>query len=462
MTGWEHVSMISERRRPRIVITGLGPVSSIGIGKDAFWDRAREGRGYFRPMDFPEEVDREQFRCRICSPVDGLDLSCYFDDTKRLARMGKATRYTILGAYLALMDAGFELHPGRDERGRWTHKFSVKNVDSSRCGVIVGQAVANSDILLEGHRIFLKNRGPRKISPVSLPQSNTNVGASTVSEMFGFRGSCYTVSTACSSATHALGLAAASILSGNEDLVVTGGAEATLEPYFFSGFDIMRALSTRNDDAAGASRPFDRDRDGFVLGEGAGMLVLEELSHARRRGAFIYGEVAGWGFSADAYNVVAPDPLGTSAIMAVRKALDSARVLPEEVEYINAHGTATTLNDPTESFIIKQVFGDYSYRLPISSSKSFFGHPLGAAGGLESIVTLLIMNHGVIAPTSNLHNPDRDYVDRNFPHLDKRCDLDYVPLEPRQQNVGISLSESFGFGGQNAVVVLRGSDRGEL
>jgi 3-oxoacyl-[acyl-carrier-protein] synthase II len=306
--------------------------------------------------------------------------------------------------------------------------------------------------------MFLKNRGPRGISPVTLPQSNTNVGASTVSEMFRLRGSCFTVSTACSSATHAIGLAAESIRSGNEDLMVTGGAEATLEPYFFSGFDIMKALSTRNHDPAGASRPFDRDRDGFVLGEGSGILVLEELEHALRRDVPIYGEVAGWGFSADAYHIVAPDPLGTSAILAIKKALDCAGRVPGEVEYINAHGTATRLNDPNESYIIKQVFGDYAYRIPISSSKSFFGHPLGAAGGLEAIVTLLIMRDGVIAPTSNLHNRDSEFVDSSHPHLDKRCDLDYVPLEPRRKAVGLSLSESFGFGGQNAVIVLKRPD----
>jgi 3-oxoacyl-[acyl-carrier-protein] synthase II len=183
--------------------------------------------------------------------------------------------------------------------------------------------------------------------------------------------------------------------------------------------------------------------------------VLEELGHARRRNAPIYGEVAGWGFSADAYNIVAPDPQGTSAVLAIRKALERAGATPGEVEYINAHGTATRLNDPNESFVIKQVFGERAYRIPISSSKSYFGHPLGAAGGLEAIVTLLIMKEGVIAPTSNLHNPDREYVDTAFPHLDKRCDLDYVPLEPRSKTVGLSLSESFGFGGQNAVIVLR-------
>jgi 3-oxoacyl-[acyl-carrier-protein] synthase II len=440
----------------RAVVTGLGPVSSIGIGREAFWGNASEGNGYFRELRFPEGVDPDQFRSRICSPVDGLDLADFFEDTRRLARMGKTTQYTVLGTYLALLDAGFDSVPERDERGRWEYRYTLAGVNSPRCGVIMGQAVANSDVLLAGHRMFLKNNGPRRMSPLTLPQSNSNVGASTVSEMFRFRGSCFTVATACSSATHAIGLAAESICLGNDDLVITGGAEATLEPYFFAGFDVMKALSTRNHDPAGASRPFDRDRDGFVLGEGGGILVLEELEHARRRNVPIYGEVAGWGFSADAYHVVAPDPLGTSAVLAIRKALERAGATPEEVEYINAHGTATRLNDPNESFVIKQVFGERAYRIPISSSKSYFGHPLGAAGGLEAIVTLLIMNKGVIAPTSNLHNPDREYIDTALPHLDKRCDLDYVPLVPRSKTVGLSLSESFGFGGQNAVIVLRG------
>jgi 3-oxoacyl-[acyl-carrier-protein] synthase II len=321
--------------------------------------------------------------------------------------------------------------------------------------VILGQAVSNSDVLLPAYRQFLADRGPKKISPFTLPQSNANVGATTVSEMFRLRGTCLTVATACSSATHAIGLSAAHIAAGTEDVILSGGADITLEPYFFSGFDIMQALSRRNGEPMRASRPFDRDRDGFVLGEGAGVLVLEELDHALARDVRIYGEVIGYGSSTDAFHVVAPDPEGRAAIHAVRRALAMARVSPGEVEYVNAHGTATRLNDPTESYVIKQVFGERAHRIPVSSSKGCFGHPLGAAGGLESIVTLLVMERGVIAPTANLENPDVEYVDPDAPHLDKRCDLDYVPLAPREKAVRLALKQSFGFGGQNAVLIYK-------
>jgi len=249
------------------------------------------------------------------------------------------------------------------------------------------------------------------------------------------------------------------IQNGLEDIVVTGGAEGTYESYLLGGFDVMRALSTRNDDPMTASRPFDRGRDGFVLGEGAGILVLEELNHALKRGARIYAELAGYGYTTDAYNIVAPDPLGRSSIEAVRRALSMAKTSPEEVEYINAHGTSTVLNDPNESYIIKQVFGDYAYKIPISASKSLCGHSLGAAAGIESIITVLTVMHDTITPTINLDDPDVDYSDPNFPDLDKRCDLDYVPKKMREQQVNIALNESFGFGGQNGVLVFRKFDQ---
>jgi 3-oxoacyl-[acyl-carrier-protein] synthase II len=438
----------------RVVVTGLGPVSSIGIGKKPFWENARSGSGYFRNVDFID-VDIEQFKSRICSPIDGFTPSDYFEDKKLLKRAGRATQYTVVGAYLALKDAGFILEErtkkNKDELGI----YAIKGTDPLKCGTILGQAVSNSDVLLPAHEIFLRDRGASSINPFTLPQANSNVGASKVAEIFGLRGTCYTISTACASATHAIGMGAVNIALGIEDMVVTGGADVTLEPYFFSGFDIIRALSTRNDMPMKASRPFDRDRDGFVLGEGAGIIVIEELGHAVRRNARIYGEVAGFGYSADAYNVVAPDPYGRGAITAIKKAIQMAGVSTNEIEYINAHGTSTKLNDPTESYVIKQVCGDYAYKIPISSSKSYFGHPLGAAGGLESIVTLLIMTQGVIAPTSNLENPDIEYEDRNTPDLDKRCDLNYVPNLPVEQQVRIALNQSFGFGGQNGALVFR-------
>lgn len=394
-------------------------------------------------------------RAENCSPVDNFSLSDYFENPKRLKKGGRATQFSVIGTYLALQDAGFKLIPEDKKDSNRSDRFSIDGIDPMKCGVIIGQAAGNYDVLLSNHIKFLAGKGPKKMNPFTLPQSNPNVGATSITEWFLVKGICFTVSTACASATHAIGMAASNIRSGIEDMIITGGADAPLHPYYFAGFDIIKALSRRNDDPMKASRPFDRERDGFILGEGAGIIILEELGHAIKRGARIYGEIAGYGYSSDAYNVVAPDPTGSAAIHAVKKALDMANISPEEVEYINAHGTSTILNDSNESYIIKQIFGDYAYKIPISSSKSYFGHPLGPAGGLESIVTLLIMENGVIAPTNNLDNPDIDYVDKNAPDLDKRCDLDYVPKTPRKKDVNIAIKESFGFGGQNGALIFK-------
>ncbi|MBA7614023.1 3-oxoacyl-[acyl-carrier-protein] synthase 2 [subsurface metagenome] len=332
--------------------------------------------------------------------------------------------------------------------------YVTKEIDPLRSGVIIGQCMDNPDIMLPSHIRFLQYRGPKRMNPITVPQSNSNVGASTAAEWFSLKGTNMSVSTACSSATHAIGMAALNIQHGIDDLIVTGGADAPLASYHFSGFDLLNALSRRNDEPMRASRPFDKDRDGFVLGEGAGILVLEESEHAQRRNAKIYAELIGYGYTADAYNILAPDPYGEAAINAIHRALAMGRLSPQEIEYINAHGTSTIINDPNESYIIKQVFGDYAYKIQISSSKSYFGHTLGAAGGLESIVTLLAMENGVIPPTSNLENPDLAYVDKTAPELDKRCDLDYVPGGSREKVVNTALVQSFGFGGQNGVLLF--------
>jgi 3-oxoacyl-[acyl-carrier-protein] synthase II len=438
----------------RVAVTGVGPISSIGIGKDEFWDNAREGKGYFRNVIFPD-IDIEQYRSRVCSPVEGFAPETYIEKVKALKRAGRATKFSVVGSYLALVDAGFRiLAVDREELGTPKY-YRVEGLDPDSTGVILGQAVTNSDVEYPEHYKFMVDRGPRRVNPFTLPEANSNRGASAVAEWFCLKGTGLTVSTACASATHAIGIAALHIQAGVEDVVITGGAEATIDPYVFSGFDIMKALSTRNSDPMRASRPFDKERDGFVLGEGAGILVLEDLERARKRNARVYAEIAGYGFSQDAFHLVMPDPTGAAAIQAIKKALATAELTPGEIEYINAHGTGTPLNDPNESYIIKEVFKDYAYRIPISSSKSYFGHPLGAAGGLESIVTLLIMEQGVIAPTANLDNPDVDFVDKTMPHLDKRCDLDYVPKRKRVKVVRTALNESFGFGGQNSVVLFK-------
>lgn len=438
----------------RVVITGVGPVSSIGIGREQFWKNAVEGNGYYRQMEFPD-VEVEQYRSRICSPIDNFDPVDHLEHAKKMRRTGKATQYGLLGTYLALLDAGLKVRIAGNGQKQGPQLYFIEGIDPMRCGVIFGQSVNNADIMIPAHELFIKYKGPKKVNPSTLPESNSNVGASSAAEWFYLKGTNLTISTACSSAAHAIGMAALNIQVGIDDMIVTGGADFTLNPYFFAGFDIIRALSRRNDEPMKASRPFDKDRDGFVLGEGAGILILEELGHAIKRGAPIYAEIIGYGYSADAHNIVAPDPYGTASIHAIKKALEMGKVLPEEVEYINAHGTSTVLNDPNESYIIKQVFGDYSYRIPISSSKSFFGHPLGAAGGLEAIVTVLTIVDGTITPTINLENPDVDYVDRSAPELDKRCDLDYVPNRSRSKPVSIAITQSFGFGGQNGVLLFK-------
>jgi len=438
----------------RAVVTGMGPVSSIGIGIESFWKNAKEGRGYFRTLSF-EGVDMGQYRSRVCSPIDDFQPGQYTDRLKEMKRAGKATKYSVIGAMLALQDAGFKICSAKEGKEGDPKIYYVEGIDPYRTGVILGQAAQNVDLQFADHVKFLEDRGPKRVNPFTLAQSNINTGVTSVAQWFYIRGTGHTIATACSSATHAISVGALHIQCGIEDIMIVGGAEGSIDKYMFSGFDRMRAMSARNDDPMSACRPFDRDRDGFVMGEGAGILVLEELEHARKRGVHIYGEIVGYGYSQDAYKLAAPDPYGTSAIHAIKKALSMAGITAQEVEYINAHGTSTPLNDSTESFIIKQVFGDYAYRIPVSSSKSYFGHAIGAAGGLEAIATLLMMDNGIIAPTANLETPDLDYIDQAVPELDKRCDLDYVPGVKREKQVNIALSESFGFGGQNGAIIFK-------
>jgi 3-oxoacyl-[acyl-carrier-protein] synthase II len=438
----------------RVVVTGLGPVSSIGIGKKPFWENTVQGNGCFRTVDFPD-VEIDQYRSWVCSPVDNFIPDRYLEHVKCLKRSGRATKYSIVGTYFALVDAGLDVLPVQKGDTSQPKFYRVEGLDPDRTGIILGQAVPNVDVEYPEHAKFIRDRGPKRVNPFTLPETNSNRGAAAAAEWFFLKGTGLTVNTACASATHAIGIATLHIQQGLEDAMITGGAEAALDSYVFSGFDIIRALSKRNDDPMRASRPFDCDRDGFVLGEGAGILVLEELEHAQKRGARIYGEIIGYGFSQDAFHMVSPDPYGLAATQAVKKAMDKAEVNPEEVEYINAHGTSTIINDPTESFIIKQVFGDYAYKIPISSSKSYFGHALGAAGGLESIATLLAMENAAIPPTLNLENPDVGFVDPAAPGLDKRCDLDYVPGKVREREIRIAVKQSFGFGGQNGVLVFK-------
>jgi 3-oxoacyl-[acyl-carrier-protein] synthase II len=370
--------------------------------------------------------------------MEAFDFSQYIPRTKHTKYLGRSSQFAITGTLLALKDAGIELEMGDGEKGL----YQLKGIDSFQIGVILGVGVEAMDLMEHYHERFL-SRGPRGISPFALPNIYLSAITSHVTEHFTLRGTSYAVSTACASATHAMINSFLQIQGGGEDLMVTGGTDACITPYVFGGFDVIRAMSTRNDEPHRACRPFDRERDGFVMGEGSGVLIFEELDHARRRGAHIYGEVIGFGMTADAFHLTEPDPEGKALAKAVRDALQMGGVRPEEIDYINPHGTATPLNDKGETKVIKEVLGTEAYRIPLSSTKSITGHLMGAAGGAEAIAVVLAIEKGMIHPTINYEFPDPE------------CDLDYVPNEARKEDVRMALSISAGFGGVNSVILLK-------
>jgi len=423
--------------RKRVVVTGIGPVTPVGIGKESYWESLVHGKTAFKRIVFPDR-DMSQYRCQIGAPLDTFDLFQFIQKTKHARYLGRTSQFAIAGTYLALKDAGFELEINHDDKGQ----YQVMGVDSFQIGVILGVGVEAMDLLERYHERFL-SRGPRGISPFALPNIYLSAITSHITEFFTLRGTSFAVSTACASATHAMINSFLQIQGGQEDLMVTGGTDACITPYVFGGFDVLRAMSTRNHEPHKASRPFDRERDGFVMGEGSGVLVLEELKHALKRGAHIYGEVIGFGMTADAYHLTEPDPDGKALSKAIQGALQVGGVRPEEVDYINPHGTSSLLNDKGETKVIKDVFGKQAYRIPVSSTKSITGHLMGAAGGIEAISVLLSIETGIIHPTLNYEFPDPD------------CDLDYVPNEARKKDVRIGLSVSAGFGGVNSAILLK-------
>ncbi|MEW6377760.1 MAG: beta-ketoacyl-[acyl-carrier-protein] synthase family protein [Thermodesulfobacteriota bacterium] len=432
--------------RKRVVITGIGPVAPVGIGKEAYWESLIQGRSSFKRIEFPGK-DMSHYRCQIGAPIEGFDLYHYVEKSKLSKHLGRTSQFAIAAARLALKDAGIELEKNDLEKEDHLHQkptgvYHLKGIDSFQIGVILGVGVEAMDLMEHFHERFL-SRGPKGISPFALPNIYLSAITSHVAQYFSIRGTAYAVSTACASATHAMINSFLQIQGGGEDLMVTGGADACITPYVFGGFDVLRAMSTRNEDPQKACRPFDRERDGFVMGEGSGVLVLEELNHARQRRAHIYGEVVGFGMTADAYHLTDPDPDGKALGKAVRDALQMGGVHPEEVDYINPHGTATLLNDRVETKMIKNIFGKQAYRIPISSTKSITGHLMGAAGGVEAISTLLALEKGIIHPTLNHEFPDPE------------CDLDYVPNRAREKEVKIGLSISAGFGGVNSAILIR-------
>ncbi|HMK51775.1 MAG TPA: beta-ketoacyl-[acyl-carrier-protein] synthase family protein [Thermodesulfobacteriota bacterium] len=431
--------------KKRVVITGIGPITPVGVGKEAYWESLSRGKTSFRKISFPDR-DMSQYRCHIGAPIDGFDLSHFVERSKLSKHLGRTSQYAIAGAWLALKDSGIELDKNDFEKEGLHHKhtgvYHPKELDPFQIGVVLGVGVEAMDLLEHFHERFL-SKGPKGISPFALPNIYLSAITSHVAQYFSIRGTSYAVSTACASATHAMINSFLQIQGGGEDLMVTGGADACITPYVFGGFDVLRAMSTRNDDPNKACRPFDRERDGFVMGEGAGVLVLEELEHAKKRGVHIYGEVVGFGMTADAFHLTDPDPNGKSLGKAVKDALNMADINPEEIDYINPHGTSTLLNDRVETRMIKDVFGKQAYNIPISSTKSITGHLLGAAGGAEAIAVLLAIEKGIIHPTLNYEFPDPE------------CDLDYVPNQARQKEVRLGLSISAGFGGVNSAILIK-------
>ncbi len=405
----------------RVVITGIGSINALACGAQASWRRMLEGHsGISRITHF----DPADYACHIAGEVKGFDPATIVEEHE--AR--KYDPFTLFGlgaAHEALTDAG----------------LADGGFDPDRAGCIMGVGIGGlTDI--EATKELMMARGPRRVSPHFIPKIMMNAVAGRISMRYGLRGPNFVTASACASANHAMGLAMRSIRSGDADMMVTGGAEATITPLGIAGFCALRALSTRNDAPEAASRPFDRDRDGFVMGEGGGALVFEEYEHARRRGATIYAAVSGFGMTADAFHITAPAPEGAGAASAMRMALDDAGVDPSEVDYINAHGTSTPVNDPLETQAIKAVFGEHARDIAISSTKSMVGHVLGAAGAIELVVTALSMRDQVVHPTLNLD------------HADPECDLDYVPGAARELHIRHALSNSLGFGGHNAVLVL--------
>lgn len=412
---------MTKNGRTRVVITGMGTINPLGKSLDEYWDGLIEGRSTARNVEGTYPVDKltTKFACEI----HGYDPTKYLD-RKAASRMARFSQMAVIASGMALDDAGLD----------------VSKEDTFRVGVDLGTGIGGFIEMTSGAAYFgMKGRLSNPLyAAVILP----NMAAASVAMQFKVRGPNTTMTTACAASTHAIGDATHIIQRGDADVMLAGGTEAGLCEVGIYAFDVLKALSTRNDAPEKASRPFDRDRDGFVPGEGAGVLVLESLEHATNRGARIYGEVLGFGLTCDAFHVVAPDETGVAPARAVTIAMKDAGIEPSDVDYINAHGTSTQLNDAGETKALKIALGDHAYKIPISSTKSMIGHLLGAAGAVEAIATVLTINRGMIHPTINYENPDPE------------CDLDYVPNTARRKEVRIAMSNGFGFGGHNAVVVL--------
>ncbi len=405
----------------RIVVTGTGVVSSVGLSTADFWSSVIEGRSGIGPIT---AFDASKFRCRIAGEVRGLDVTRYMTP-KEARRLDRFNHLAVAAGDEAVRQSGLD----------------AKRCDPTRIGALIGCGIGGI-ATLESQAVVLHTRGPAKCSPLMVPMMIGDMAAGYLSIRYGFMGPNLGLMTACASASHAIGEAAWIIRRGDADAMITGGVEAPVTPVSVAGFSAMRALSERNDEPERASRPFDRDRDGFVPAEGAGILVLESLEHARKRGAPVLAEVAGYGASGDAYHITAPQPDGDGAVRAIRMALKHAGLGPEDLHYINAHGTSTPLNDKMETTALKTALGEHAYHVAVSSTKAVTGHALGAAGGIESIACIMALQTGVIPGTMNYETPDPD------------CDLDYVPNAARKTNPRTAMNINLGFGGHNAALIF--------
>ena len=422
----------------RVVITGIGAVTPAGNNVDTYWDNVLKAKSAVTRIT---RFDPSRLASQIAGEVKDFDITKYIP--RKLARnLERFSQYGVVAAEEALLDAG--LLPKIEEETNSVEQWKIDNslVDPFRFGSIIGVGLGGLDEI-EAGRVQLDKRGPGRISPFFVPKTMANAASGNIAIRFGLQGTNFVCTSACASGAHAIFSSLRAIQFGDADLIVTGAAESTLTELCMASFCSARALSTRNDDPEHASRPFDKNRDGFVLAEGAGMLVFEELEHAKKRGAKIYAEVAGVGATDDAYHITAPDPTGIGPAKAMEFAIRESGVPIERFNYINAHGTSTQLNDPMETNAVKAVFGDRAKNVPISSTKSVIGHLLGGAGGAELVILAKSIYEGIIPPTANYETPDPE------------CDLDYVPNEPRKEVITAALSNSLGFGGHNASIALK-------
>jgi len=406
----------------RVAVTGVGLVSALGIGTEENWQSLLAGRSGVAPIT---HFDTKDFSVTIAAEVKNFD-PLQFVEKKELKKMGLFIQYALAATQFAMEQSKLQITPEI----------------ADRAGVYIGSGIGGFDVIEREHTALMRG-GPRRISPFFIPAAIVNLASGFVSIRWGAKGPNSATCTACSSGAHAVGDSFKLITRGDADVMICGGAEGAITPLSVGGFAAMRALSTRNDEPERASRPFDRDRDGFVVGEGAGIVMLEELGHALRRGAPILAELVGYGMSGDAFHITAPAENADGAVRVMSKALKDAGIRPEQVQYINAHGTSTPYNDRLETLAIKKVFGEQARKLVVSSTKSMTGHLLGGAGGLEAGITALVLRDQIVPPTINYENPDPD------------CDLDYVPNQARKLGVEYALSNSFGFGGTNAALLFK-------